>query len=173
MRSLIILACAFGLSGHALAMNRCVASDGKVSFSDMPCPSNQTGRAVVVRPATGYSPQAAPSKTDSVASASPSDRTASMKKYLDDATMTRKQREVEAEIIQRERAITSLVNQQEAEIARLRESKGRANNNLAGATWEQALSTEMGAVADRYRTRIEIEQNALRRLGEQLANMKR
>ena len=37
------------------------------------------------------------------------------------------------------------------EMDALRAQKARANNNLAGATWEQSLSTEMQAVAARYK----------------------
>lgn len=35
----------------------------------------------------------------------------------------------------------------DAEMAALKAQKGRAHNNLAGATWEQSISTEMTALA--------------------------
>ena len=41
--------------------------------------------------------------------------------------------------------------QMSREMDALRAQKARANNNLAGATWEQSLSTEMQAVASRYK----------------------
>lgn len=94
-----------------------------------------------------------------------------MQKYIDVASKERRHRELETEIAQRERAIVTLARQQESEIARLRDSKRYASNNLAGATWEQSLSTEMGAVAERYRTRIEIEQAAITRLSSQLGKL--
>lgn len=96
-----------------------------------------------------------------------------MQKYVDDATKARKRRDLTAEIDERERSIVRLAQQQEAEVTRLRQDRSRANNNLAGATWEQSLATEMSAVAERYRTRIEIEQVAITRLSAQLSSLDR
>lgn len=49
----------------------------------------------------------------------------------------------------------------DSELAALRAKKGQARNNLAGATWEQSISTEMEAVAANYATRIRIAQDEI------------
>ena len=41
----------------------------------------------------------------------------------------------------------------DTKLASLKVVKGRANNNLAGATWEQSLSTEMLAVVETYKVK--------------------
>ncbi|MBX3680776.1 MAG: hypothetical protein KF710_11410, partial [Rhodocyclaceae bacterium] len=45
--------------------------------------------------------------------------------------------------------------------------KRRANNNLAGATWEASISTEMEATTTRYKARMDAAQSKLNVLIEQ------
>jgi len=51
--ALLVLAATVGLCGPAAAVNRCTDAQGKVTFSDQPCPSDTQGGAIVVKPATG------------------------------------------------------------------------------------------------------------------------
>jgi hypothetical protein len=53
-------------------------------------------------------------------------------------------------------------------IDRLRQTKQSAANNLAGATWEEALSKEMSAVAIQYDTDIRTLDNQIDRLRAEL-----
>lgn len=52
----------------------------------------------------------------------------------------------------------------DSELAALRAKKSQARNNLAGATWEQSISTEMEAVAANYATKIRIAQDEIEAL---------
>jgi hypothetical protein len=67
----------------------------------------------------------------------------------------------------KEQEITKYQRQRDAEMAVLRARKTRANNNLAGATWEQSISTEMVAVAEKYRAMIDVARGELQVLREQ------
>ena len=49
-------------------------------------------------------------------------------------------------------------------LAALSRKKRLAKNNLAGATYEQSISSEMQAVSDRYRTKIQVGQDRVTRL---------
>lgn len=51
-----------------------------------------------------------------------------------------------------------------AELAALRAKKAQANNNLAGAVWENSISEEMTAVVGRYDVRIRAIQGEIERL---------
>lgn len=50
------------------------------------------------------------------------------------------------------------------ELAALRAKKAQANNNLAGAVWENSISEEMSAVVARYDVRIRGLREEIRRL---------
>lgn len=52
----------------------------------------------------------------------------------------------------------------EQELARIKYDTNFAANNLAGATYEEALSKKMNSVIDKYKTLISIENNKLNRL---------
>ncbi|SEG07299.1 hypothetical protein SAMN05216242_11576, partial [Thauera chlorobenzoica] len=53
----------------------------------------------------------------------------------------------------------------------LRNKKDRANNNLAGAMWEQSISEEMNATVARYDLRMRGIRDEIKRLEEQRAGM--
>lgn len=52
----------------------------------------------------------------------------------------------------------------QAELAQLKARKALANNNLAGATLEEGISTEMQAVTNKWSILIQTEQNKLNAL---------
>ena len=47
------------------------------------------------------------------------------------------------------------------ELSRLKNKKNYANNNLAGAVWEDSISKEMEAVTQKYLERIEYAKEQL------------
>ena len=65
------------------------------------------------------------------------------------------------------RKVARLGHERDAQLAALRDKKALANNNLAGAAWEQSISTEMTAVAEQYRQKIEAAQRELERIQAQ------
>tara|TARA_E500000305_G_scaffold2792_2_gene2681 strand:+ start:1850 stop:2374 length:525 start_codon:yes stop_codon:yes gene_type:complete len=81
-------------------------------------------------------------------------------------------RDLERKIRDKKSQINRLESGREKDLAVLRDRKRYAMNNLAGATWEESISTEMNAVVAQYRSSIEIRQNELRILQEELVRMK-
>lgn len=61
--------------------------------------------------------------------------------------------------------------QMDLELAELQQKKLNARNNLAGATWEQSISTEMNAVTSRYRSKIDAKVEENKRLSAELASL--
>ncbi len=82
----------------------------------------------------------------------PDDAQQQRQAQLAQMTKDRRIRELEFEIRDAERQLDD-------ELDQLRRRKGRANNNLAGATWEGSISQEMQAVTTKSTARID----ALRR----------
>lgn len=85
-----------------------------------------------------------------------------------DAVKASKRKGIETEISQRERAIARLVEEMEAEVERLRKSLTYASNDQAGESRQQTLATEMQTASSRYRARIQLEREAIRKLALQL-----
>lgn len=59
----------------------------------------------------------------------------------------------------------------DADLVALQRKKRLANNNLAGATWEDSISGEMQAIAARYRAGIEVEQAKIVDLRKRMSDM--
>lgn len=60
----------------------------------------------------------------------------------------------------------------EQELAALRAKKMQANNNLAGATWEQSISTEMSVVVEKYKAQKESDGERLKAMNAELRRLK-
>lgn len=73
----------------------------------------------------------------------------------------RKGREATIEIGKLEQQIEIYQDQMDKELAALREQKSSANNNLAGATLEQSIATEMQAVVEKYNTKIKLNRDKI------------
>lgn len=82
----------------------------------------------------------------------------------DRADLAGRRRGLDNEIDFKERHIASLRSEMNAELDVLRSKKAMANNNLAGATWEQSISAEMSAVVSRYDARIRSLEGEVARL---------
>lgn len=80
-------------------------------------------------------------------------------------------RELERKIRDKKNQIERLELARERELAVLRDRKRYANNNLAGATWEESISTEMTAVVQKYQSNIENRREELRHLRESLTKI--
>ena len=148
----IALAAMF-LIAPAHAINKCRTPDGKIAFQDAPCASGQGGK-IDVKPASGYS-QAINTNTTTPPTTKP---------------QTEAQRiDAQAEVLRKENRLHTLqvraipdaraaVDRQklrcDGELIELKNKKQLATNNLAGATWEQSISSEMAATATRCDTEI-------------------
>ncbi len=58
-----------------------------------------------------------------------------------------------------------------SEIRELKKQSSYANDNLAGATWQNSLASEMSAVTSKYNILIDIEQKHINRLNERKRNL--
>lgn len=147
-------------TGHAFAINKCRSPDGKTVFQDVPCATGEGGK-IDVKPASGSGQANGPTQnTPGMIGASPAAQRPQ--------PQTEAQRiEAQADLLNKENRLRTLdvraipdarhaVTRQKArcdgELAALKSKKNRANNNLAGATWEQSISSEMAAVATRCDT---------------------
>lgn len=147
----LLLAALIGLA--QAQVNKCTGLDGKVTFQDGPC-SNKGG-AIEVRPASGNAPATvAPMALG--AQAAPKKQTEADRLNALTAVSQRERRKVDLD----ERLVPyaqGAINRQRTEcdqqINALKAKKLAANNNLAGATWEGSISSEMTAVATRCDTR--------------------
>ena len=75
-----------------------------------------------------------------------------------------KKRDLAAKIERYKRKKVTLANERDEKLAKLKNTKRQANNNLAGATWEESLSTEMEAIAKKYATDIQSVDNEIDRM---------
>lgn len=76
------------------------------------------------------------------------------------------QRQRQREIRKTQQKIDSIEQRRQQHLLKLRQQKDNANNNLAGATWEQAISTEMQSINQAYDSMLKTERDYLQRLYE-------
>ena len=155
----------FGLLVANLAhaeMCKCVDA-GKTSFQEQPCKGS--GGVIKIRPQSGDAPPATasvnPVPTSNEVTPSVASRATNQ---LQTMKNEHRLREIELEIPQVEHEIKMSQDGLDTELATLKHKKGYANNNQAGATWEQSISTEMQAVIEKYKTKISLAQGNLDRL---------
>lgn len=141
-------------AGPAAAVYKCQVN-GETVFSQTPCAADAEKVEVKVhRPSEGET-KAAEERANWLR-----EENAAMR-------ADRKSRDAAIEIAKLEREIEGYQVQMDKELAALRGQKARANNNLAGATWEQSIATEMQAVVDKYSTKIKINRDKIAALREQ------
>ncbi|WP_291517510.1 DUF4124 domain-containing protein [Acidovorax sp.] len=122
------------------AINKCVGSDGRAVFQDSPCAGK--GEKIDVRPASGNAPAALAQPT----SAQPARPTPAKEGAFGESWQRRTYLENRG-IADARGALQAHKMQCDARQRELSAQKGQASNNLAGATWLQAIATEMQAAA--------------------------
>ncbi|MGQ0711624.1 MAG: DUF4124 domain-containing protein [Rhodoferax sp.] len=155
--------CVAAVCAPAWAINKCTGADGKVTFQDAPC---QAGRSeqISVRPASGHAEAPQPIAPGQ---AQPKSEAQRIESFVAESQKKRRADEYEFRIVPE--AQQAVINQRRAcdkQLQDLKESKRLASNNLAGATWEGSISTEMSAVATRCDTRN-------RELRDELENLRK
>lgn len=123
--------------------------NGKVVFADRPCGAAAEKITVVTTPQT--------SSGSSMASDGIKEMSATLSR-------DRRIKEVDREIQVLQDNIQTNSANREIELQNLRNKKGYAANNLAGATWEQSISTEMEAVMSKYASKIDMINRQIDRL---------
>ncbi|MCB4362669.1 hypothetical protein KIH07_02910 [Hydrogenophaga taeniospiralis] len=163
----------------AWAINKCTI-DGRVVFQDAACPGK--GETLSVRPASGAAPttqasEAAGGGAKSDASAKPQTEAQRIEQQIAASQQERRKQELEVRLVPD--AFAAIRRQRAAcdrDMKALQAKKSRANNNLAGATWESAISGEMTALATTCDTRnreLREDAAALRAECQQLGGCKR
>lgn len=155
----------------AWAVNKCTLPGGRVVFQDAPCATGK-GETLTVKPSRGNStsqPAPAAASPDVGASSDQSLTEAQrIEQRVAESQRARRRQELEVRLlpesliaIDRHRAFC------DQQLAQLQNKKRLANNNLAGATWEGSISSEMVALATRCDTQNrELRDEAERRRAE-------
>lgn len=154
--ALALIAAAAAAPAHA-QVYKCKDASGTTIFASQPCGAG--AQALDVRPASGASRPSATAPAASIVApgARPSTEDAipaaprSMSQRADDAA---RRRILDDDIWRKQRGIDALQEELHTRQQQLRNKKTWANNNLAGAVWEQSISDEMQAVAAEYDIKI-------------------
>lgn len=162
---LSVFAAAMLVAGPSWAVNKCVGADGRVSYQAQPC-SGGTSKTINIQAA----PPSASKAGSSPAAIGQSTQT-SEQRTLANFTRERRIREVKDQIAGLENDIEQRNRRMQAELDTLRYRKSFANNNLAGATYEQSLSTEMQAVTSRTKAQNDVDFERIRALRADLAGL--
>ncbi|TXS96191.1 DUF4124 domain-containing protein [Parahaliea maris] len=144
---------------------KCKDQWGQPVFSQRPCGDNAVKGAVSGPQTLGA--QAGGGEPSEQPSAQPSAPGASGDTW-DRIAADREIRSAEREINRAENRIDALHRERDRKVAALTRRSGYANNNLAGAQLKESLATEMRAINEQYRDKIEREERRLDRLREQI-----
>jgi len=72
-----------------------------------------------------------------------------------------------------EKNISQLHASMKTELANVEADRGRARNNLAGATYLQSLATEKQAITSRYESEISTQRDSLKNLRDELVRVEK
>lgn len=143
---------------HAQAVNKCIDSTGKVSFTDQPCSGR--GETLTVKPASGNAPLSPPTGTVErpEGGSSSASRTEMQLEKLQDE---RQRREKWLQMRDAQNTLNQQIAACDAEQNAIRAQTRNSNNNLAGATRNVAITNQMQAAATVCAERIRRAQAAL------------
>lgn len=144
--------------------------DGKTVFADRPCATD--AKPIDVRPASGHSAPALPPLVITTPGATqPINSSSNPQAVVARMEHARALREMDHRIEVEHSRIREEEGRMNAELAALRAKKAQANNNLAGAVWENSISEEMTTVVGRYDLRIRAIQGEIERLQGERAKL--
>lgn len=149
MRITLAALCLLASVPAAAQVNKCVVA-GKVVYQAAPCKSGT--QQAVIQPRSDVSEAAAQANREKFLADDKVRQTNNRRARIDDA------------ITALARDIDAYQKAMDVELAALQARKAQANNNLAGATWEQSIATEMQAVTAKYKAKIETAQERIKGL---------
>lgn len=163
-RIVIVFGCA--LCAHTWAGVYKCKVDGQVVYQASPCASGGHELKIDLRPARAADQpkQAGASASGAKAVGARYTRQSELV-FLVQSEIQNKRRAIR----RHQKKIKVYQKRMRRELAALREKKRYANNNLAGAMWEQSISMEMQSVTQKYRQLIEVEEFEIKTLREQIA----
>ena len=154
-----------------MAQYKCVDAKGNISFQQTPCPA--ADKEQKVRVFAGEAHRQPPAASATAPPLTPDQR------LLANIQRERRLEENSQAIDNLERQIAYLESiidkrntQMAAELTSLQDKKLYARNNLAGATWEQSISSEMQAVTQKYKTMNDIDFEKLKQYRSQLESVR-
>lgn len=135
----------------------CTDAGGAKSFQEQPCAAGKRSeiRHYDKAPAVNAAPRLTTSNP-----------------AYQDLRNSNRQLELQRHIRQGEYNLRTIELRRNSELKALRSKKQQANNNLAGAVWEQSISAEMQAVNARYDAMLRTEQQQLDQLRNELASLR-
>ena len=148
LRKAVLIAFSCIGSAEAASIYKCVDDKGRVEFSQSPC-SDAAERLTIDVPNIG------------------TEGSTNARVILDEIKKAHRPREIDREIKTLERDISGYQKEMDTEMRLLRGRKKYAANNLAGATWEESISTEMSAVVASFKTKIENARVGIRNLRDE------
>lgn len=169
MKARIFFLAAMSLPALACAQFKCTSTDGKVSFQQTPCEVSSKQQPLQLKSSPPQLPN--PSRTtDGEPAARKGEGGTVEQRMVRQMEKDRRVRELDQQISDTEAAINGRNAAMNNELAALRSRKQFANNNLAGATYEQSLSSEMQAVAAKYKAMNDVDVARLQQLRLDVAN---
>jgi hypothetical protein len=130
---------------------------GVMTYSQIPCSDDAE--------LTEYTADEASSPTNPQQQAAQTESPAETLARVRDALI---KRDLQLEITKLKGDKARLQSRRDIEITKLRQSKLKANNNLAGAVWEESVSQEIAAITAKYDTDIRAVDSEIDRLSKQL-----
>ncbi len=149
----------------AEAQFKCV-QNGVTSFQDTPCNASQKAEKIAIQPASGHARM-------ELTTDAPKDGNVRFKEYTDKLAIERQIFEKNIQISRIEEFKVNETNRAESAIYKLKQKKLQANNNLAGAVWEQSLSGEMQAVTAELNAKISDANRNIETLQKEVVELKR
>ena len=150
---------------------QCKDQWGQPVYSQRPCGSDAQEKSVTAHDRISGDGDFK-SSTESPAPSAPS-ATATTQTYSIEVTRDKRRlSEIKEDIKRRERRIEQYADERDERIAVLQLKTRYANNNLAGATWQESLASEMSAVATQYDTKIDQQQEKIDDLKEETNDIK-
>jgi len=168
--NLVTVLLATACSG-VMAQYKCVDAKGSTSFQQTPCPPAEkeqkirvfTGEAARQPPPVAATPPQLNADQRILANIQRERRLEEKTQALDN---------LERQIAYLESVIDKRNTQMATEISALQHKKSYAKNNLAGATWEQSISTEMQAVTQKYKAMNDVDFEKLKQFRSQLEGVR-
>lgn len=157
MTSCLILATAFSALASA-NVYKCDI-DGVITYSQIPC--NHDAQI------TEYTTEQLSSTSQPQTNKSAAEAQATMDRLSESI----KKRDLRIAINRLKSDKARLQSQRDNKIAKLKSAKRSANNNLAGAVWEDSLSEEMAAIAVQYDTDVRAVDAEIDRLNDELKTL--
>lgn len=169
----MIAAVLFLPSAGAQEPYKCKTAAGFV-YQDSPCKAQapKTQPSGTAPDATANQPPRTPSAAVPAPQSEAQARMERDKAYLAESAKARRRSDIKYEIDRLEESIVASQQAMSAEISALEYQKTSARNNLAGAVYLQSLSAEMQAVTSRHSIDISTKQDRVKKLREDLAQIK-